>query len=973
MYIKKIELENFKSFKDKHSLSIGDRNIIVGKNGSGKSNLLNALHALFLLSSEKFPQYNNSDEPAVVLVEIDNSQKRFMLPQTFQIKLVHKDNSQFFINDKPVTKEELKGLLENAGFSEECFILQGKINDIATMTGDQRYSLLSKVAGLNKYEESKRLALKCLQEDGEDKVSALIEKIEMKMRITDEYKKKLEEFDNLTRYKAEAEYELLNHELLELNSEIDKLVVEEQNKNGEFNEGLIEYEIKACRDEIANLKMNIAEADEFINSFDLQIVDQIKQKLASSVKPEANENVSNFFSEGIKPLDELLDINPYNKKVEILAKAKDELSFKLQKVINDERDTFVQLKALKYFDAMGSQKEDIRLLEEQLRIKRSEIQNYDQQRLKSDYKNLVTDRKNLWVREKELKDEIELLASRKKELESKVLHLGKLSINVFESLKQNNGVIGSVYDLIDIPDEFIEAFESVAKSSLFWIVVENEDVATDLIKHIDERATFVALNRIKPNKPTKIKEQNVLKLSEIAICEERFKQLVELVCKDFYVVENSENALDLVNKYNVNAVTKEGDVFNKNGSITGGYESSNHTLRELKQVKKKHVHLQDLLLKVQSEIASLSEKIKYSEIVADDETRTVDSLKGLEQYLVMKIEFLNNKKISIPESCEIEAKHSYLANQIPQIKIDMEQVEHQHQKACDKKTRIDNLIDSIKSISMNRDLIEKLVQKEKSLIDSLYVKQANENIENIGKIQKKHMLIDKRSEIMKKLGITDFRSGFIKNSKESLINTLKQINKSLKNYSGFTKNEIRDDQRKELKERLQELKESKIKILDFINALDQKKESTFNLSFSMISENFSYFYERFTGKQAKLVLKQESIEIFLEGKNCDIFLMSGGQKTVIALSLLFAIQKNDKSPFYFFDEIDANLDKEHCIRLSSIIKELDAQYLITTFKSEMIESGNKFFGVVNVDKKSVVSEISKDVAYQSVTAEISFE
>lgn len=154
--------------------------------------------------------------------------------------------------------------------------------------------------------------------------------------------------------------------------------------------------------------------------------------------------------------------------------------------------------------------------------------------------------------------------------------------------------------------------------------------------------------------------------------------------------------------------------------------------------------------------------------------------------------------------------------------------------------------------------------------------------------------------------------------------------------------------------------------MDFIQELDKKKEQTFDLTFSMISENYTYFYKIFTGKQSTMILKKDSIELLIENRPVDISSMSGGQKSVVALSIIFAIQRNDPSPFYVFDEIDANLDSNHCEKLASIISESDAQYFIGSFKAEMIEACDSYFGVVSKDKQSFIDTIDKQLAYETI-------
>ena len=71
--------------------------------------------------------------------------------------------------------------------------------------------------------------------------------------------------------------------------------------------------------------------------------------------------------------------------------------------------------------------------------------------------------------------------------------------------------------------------------------------------------------------------------------------------------------------------------------------------------------------------------------------------------------------------------------------------------------------------------------------------------------------------------------------------------------------------------------------------------------------------------------------------------LSGGQKSMVALTLIFAIQKCDPVPFYLFDEIDQALDPAHRRAVAKMMNEMknDAQFITTTFRPELLEAGDK--------------------------------
>ncbi|KAG8892112.1 Structural maintenance of chromosomes protein 3, partial [Tulasnella sp. 403] len=100
--------------------------------------------------------------------------------------------------------------------------------------------------------------------------------------------------------------------------------------------------------------------------------------------------------------------------------------------------------------------------------------------------------------------------------------------------------------------------------------------------------------------------------------------------------------------------------------------------------------------------------------------------------------------------------------------------------------------------------------------------------------------------------------------------------------------------------------------------------------------------------------------------------LSGGQKSLVALATVFAIQKCDPAPFYLFDEIDANLDAQYRTAVASMIHELasSAQFITTTFRPEMLQHAEKFYGVLfNNQKVSSIASITREEAIEFVDQE----
>merc|ERR1712048_359669 len=109
------------------------------------------------------------------------------------------------------------------------------------------------------------------------------------------------------------------------------------------------------------------------------------------------------------------------------------------------------------------------------------------------------------------------------------------------------------------------------------------------------------------------------------------------------------------------------------------------------------------------------------------------------------------------------------------------------------------------------------------------------------------------------------------------------------------------------------------------------------------------------------------IEVSFTGQSTSFLTMSqlsGGQKTVVAISLIFAMQRLEPAPFYLFDEIDAALDTQYRTAVAKLIARdaQNAQMVITTFRPEIIETADKFYRVYLANRVSQISCVSRDDA-----------
>ena len=157
-------------------------------------------------------------------------------------------------------------------------------------------------------------------------------------------------------------------------------------------------------------------------------------------------------------------------------------------------------------------------------------------------------------------------------------------------------------------------------------------------------------------------------------------------------------------------------------------------------------------------------------------------------------------------------------------------------------------------------------------------------------------------------------------------------------------------------EKVKKLDEEKLEIMKVITEIDKKKKRAFMKVFDTIGKDLTNNFLKLTAKTAILELENEenpfSGGIYItvkiaKGKALDVSSLSGGERALVALSLIFAIQDYKPYHFYIFDEIDAALDKRNSERLAVLIKDniKKAQYIIISHNDSVINEGDTIYGV----------------------------
>lgn len=165
---------------------------------------------------------------------------------------------------------------------------------------------------------------------------------------------------------------------------------------------------------------------------------------------------------------------------------------------------------------------------------------------------------------------------------------------------------------------------------------------------------------------------------------------------------------------------------------------------------------------------------------------------------------------------------------------------------------------------------------------------------------------------------------------------------------------------------------AKEEILTLIAEMITKMKIVFNENFEIIRENFNEtFRDLFKGGSADLIMDGEdilsaNIEINVQppGKKLqNINLMSGGEKGLSAIALLFAILKMKPTPFCILDEIEAALDDANVARYAEFLNKFshNSQFIVITHRKGTMEASDVLYGVT-MEEKGVSKIVSVDLA-----------
>ncbi len=969
MYLKSIRAQGFKSFADKLDLEINPGITgIVGPNGSGKSNIVDAVRwVLGEQSVKSLRGQNNMTDCIFSGSESREVQKRAMVALVFDNSdhYLHSDfkeveikrivystgENEYFINNARVRLKDVTDLFIDSGAGTNAFniISQGNVTDIVNSKSSDRRVIFESAAGVLKYKKRKEESLKKLEKTEENlmRIKLVIDELATTVEPLKEQSIVAKKYLNIKDELESIDIALIAKDITDLNLEYTKIT----------------EEIKNLKEKLLTLKDNTEDSKlETLKFRSLELEENLNKKKEELLK--VTENLSDL--NGEKKLT--IERQKYEANNDVLEN--NLIKLKEKELELNKNITLCEREVLDIENSINSERskgEDVKNNLLVLKVKKSTASNTLMDTTKAKF----------------------LLENKIQILENNILSAESAPVSVRNILNNPrlHGIHNTIGKLIDIPEKYLVATDIALGASSNFLVVDDENAALNAIDFLKDRklgrATFFPLNVIKGKYVNNeviddIKNINgyIGVLSDLIDFDPKYRNIVENQLGQVVVVDN-ERTLNIIGKlinYKYKVVSLDGEILHVGGSITGGTSKKNTMLNEKNELNK-----------LKSELQKMDIKIKDLTDEVNDITNNMEELEErenvLNKYVILLNDELFNKKTNLSR---LNEEHKNVLSELEGIN-DM------------KSNKLDDhlmkLMEKINNLSKTRELIEKdikLITKEKNdLNDEINIldkklrdSSSSYNIVNnelkskevaSGKLEVK--LDNLLGDLNNNYNLTyeaasssytlemdaDIARDHVSNLKREL-NKLGNVNLgSIEEYERISKRyEFLTSQKFDLESASMELK-------GIIKEMDDIMVEKFAKSFESIKQEFSKIFKMmFKGGRGELALSDPDdllntgidIVAIPPGKKINSpVALSGGEKALTAICLLFAMLEVKPSPFVILDEAEAALDEVNVDMFGKYLSEekTRSQFIVITHKKRMMEYADSLYGITM--QESGVSKI----------------
>ncbi len=972
MYLKNIRAYGFKSFADKIDLEIKKGiTAIVGPNGSGKSNIVDAVRWVLgeqSLKSLRGPEvmsdiiFNGSKSRApltraYVSLLFDNSDNYLNSEfKEIEVKRViyNTGENEYFINNSKVRLKDVTDLFLDTGAGSDSFniISQGSVMDIISNKPTDRRIIFEDAAGVLKYKKRKEESLRKLDKTKENiaRIKLVIEELEKSVKPLEKQSKIAKRYLELTKDLKNIEIALIAYDISNINIDYKK----------------IKLEVDKLQEDLTKISStNIEDTSklEKLKLEDLKLQEEITSKNNEYIK--LTENLASLEAEKLVTMERKKYEASENLIEENLIKLKeDELNLKkdlatekskLTDLINDIKEKSIAKDELDNNIIMAKVKKNNLL---------NDINNHE--------KNILTLENKINILEENISNNSKMPSSVRSVLNNMRLH----------------GVHNIIGNIISCDSTYSVAIDTALGTASNFLVVEDESCVKECISYLKEnnlgRATFFPLNIIKGKS---ILESDINKVknmpgfidvaSNLVTYDKEYDNIVKNQLGNIIIVRDID-ALNNIGRslfYKYRVVSLEGEILYSGGSVTGGSLKTNNshlndklklseleeeleiTKLELENLEKEEKEFNNNYTNMEDKANEMSKQlINLNEIL---NTRT-NKIRGIEDALSKKeLEIKGNEDIKTNSLDEKLIAILEEASSVASTK-DIAQKELEKLKKAKSELALDiNEFESkYKKINIEYNHLQSNLKEKEVDLGKLDVKLDNLLLE----LSEKYSLTYEYAKNNYELDIPiDLARSKVENIKKEIVSL------GTVNTGAISEYERVSERYNFLIKQSTDLEDSSNELNNIITEMDKIMIDKFKTTFDLISKEFNIVFNKiFKGGKGNLKLTNPDdllntgIEIEAEppGKKLkSIVLLSGGEKTLTAIAVLFAILNVKPSPFCILDEVEAALDEANVDTFGKYLQEKKdkSQFILITHKKRTMEYADVLYGITM--QESGVSKI----------------
>ena len=782
------------------------------------------------------------------------------------------------------------------------------------------------------------------------------------------------------------------------NKKIRDLELEKQLSSNEIENN--ERKLKSSLDEVEILKKELDEITkkEIANNEEKDLLNsQIKAKQEELTKTEErNEFLVNQLSEISKTINKLSqDIREYEYQEKTS-------SGKLEALIRMEESNEGFFKSVKEVLNSGISGIDGVLIS---------LIKFDDKLAKAIEAAVSGNLQDIIVEDKEVAKKCIAFLTERKLGRASFLALDTIKVSRRELKGNMPGVLGLAADLVSAEDKYKKVVDFVFGGLL---IVENIDVATDILNKNLFAGNIVTVNgelvssrgRITGGENQKSSINQIFeRKKEIKVLEEKVSNLKSKIVEESkrredlsIKLENYENEIDKIDSLE-DSIRKKMELLKKDFENLS--EKSERISKELRNIKfniddaeKYKTSYQDRINssvsnieEIEKHINSLRKDLEADELTLKETLANIDELN--KQFSDTRIIFLNNKNSIEQYERDIiskenensdlkeeKEKNSNVVIELSQNIEELEKNEEQLQKEIEEHIKIYNSenrdIEVLNERENNLSNEERELSKDKSKLETDLL-HSNDRLEKITEVIEK-IKTDIENINEKLTELTDVTAKTVEVEKlKSSKDYLRSLENKINNFGDV--NLLAINEFKELKEKYDYLArerddvvKSRKQVMDLIQEIDERIHEDFHTTYENINENFNKMCEetiRNTEGRLNIINPEDfdncGIEIFVKFKNKKkqpLSLLSGGEKSMVAIAFIMAIFMYKPSPFTFLDEIEAALDEKNTKNLLAKLRDFTdkSQFILITHNKETMKESDSIFGVT-MNKEIGISKI----------------